>query len=293
MGKEPLPAQKGFFSVYFGMLIAFKHSIRLGNCLMGILIVAVSAFVVLKFDFTDHLESIIPASLVAFFLMAGGNMMNDVFDADIDRVAHPSRAIPTGKFSKRFVLLWAVSFHVLAVFFAALINIYCLVFAVGGVVLLALYEISLKKYPGIGNLVIGALVGCVFLGVAAAIGRWKIISFLALLGTLINVAREMIKDVEDMEGDTDRLTFPRKYGVARTLHIAWGILALNIIISFLPYYPLRLFPGYLFLVLIIITNLVVLYSIRLSGRNAKRAQQLLKFAMLVALIAFLLGDWML
>jgi len=220
-------------------------------------------------------------------------MMNDVFDAEIDRVAHPSRAIPTGKFSKRFVLLWAVSFHCLAVLFAALINIHCLIFAVGGISLLILYEFWLKKYPGIGNLVIGALVGCIFLGTAAALGRWKIISFLALLGTLINVAREMIKDVEDMEGDIDRLTFPRKYGVESTLRIAWGILVVNMIISFLPYYPLRLFPGHLFLVLIIITDLMVLYSIVLSRKNAERAQQLLKFAMLVALVAFLLGDWML
>ena len=291
MGKDQVPTKKGFIRTYADMLMAFKHSMRLGNCLMGILIVTVSSFVVLKFDFVDHLETIIPASLVAFFLMAGGNMMNDVFDAEIDRTAHPSRAIPTGRFSKRFVLLWAVSFLCLAVLFATLINIYCLIFAVGGVVLLVIYEISLKKYPGIGNLVIGALVGCVFLGAAAALGRWKIISFLALLGTLINVAREMIKDVEDMEGDIDRLTFPKKYGVAMTLHIAWGILAVNIIISFLPYYPLRLFPGYIFLVLIIITDIMVLYSIRLSKSNAKGAQKLLKFAMLVALIAFLLGDW--
>ncbi len=292
MGKTSIPTKRGFIRTYIGMLMAFKHSMRLGNCLMGILIVTVSSFVVLKFDFADHLETIVPASLVAFFLMAGGNMMNDVFDAEIDRAAHPSRAIPTGRFSKRFVLLWAVSFHCLAVLFAAFINIYCLVFAVGGIALLALYELWLKKYPGIGNLVIGALVGCIFLGTAAALGRWKVISFLALLGTLINVAREMIKDVEDMEGDIDRLTFPRKYGVEPTLHIAWGILAVNMIISFLPYYPLGLFSGYIFLVLIIITDLTVLYSIVLSRKNAERAQQLLKLAMLVALVGFLLGDWL-
>lgn len=273
------------------VLRAFKHTMRLNNCLMGILIVVIGAVAALRGDVWDHLHEVAPAALVAFFLMAGGNMINDVSDAVIDRKAHPGRAIPRGIFSRRFVLAWAVSFYGGALLFAGLIDPLCLLFALGAEVLLVLYELFLKRYPGVGNLVIGALVGCVFLGTAAAIGRWRILGFLAVLGTLINIAREMIKDVEDMEGDADRMTLPKKIGKKATLRAAGAVLGLNCIISVLPYYPLGYFSGYSYPVLIVATNLVVIYSISISGKKTERSQHLLKFAMLVALMAFLFGSW--
>lgn len=284
------PRKVGFPDTFLHILAAFKRTMRLGNCLMGILIVSISSFVVLGFGITDHLIKVVPACFVAFSLMAGGNMMNDVFDAGVDRVAHPTRAIPRGIFSKRFVLFWAVSFFILALFFAALINIHCFLFALGGELLLLVYELFLKKYPGVGNLVIGALVGCIFLGTAAALDRWKIISYLALLGFLVNVAREMIKDIEDIEGDVDRMTFPKRFGIKKTLYVSWGILILNIAISPLPYFPLAFFSSYMYLILMGLTNILVIYSIHLSRTDAERSQQLLKFAMLVALMAFVLGN---
>jgi len=264
---------------------------RIGNCLMGILIVFIGSFAALGGDFSEQLHNIVPASLVAFFLMAGGNMLNDVSDAEIDRKTHPKRAIPRGIFTRRFVLLWALAFYAAALFLAALINPLCFLFALGGELLLVMYELFLKRYPGVGNVVIGSLVGCVFLGAAAAIGRWRVLLFLALLGSLINIAREMIKDVEDMEGDTDRATLPRKVGVKATLGIAAAVLAVNVAVSPLPYYPLEMFSGYGYPVLIGITDAMVIYCIVLSRRDAEKSQHLLKFAMLLALLAFLLGTW--
>jgi len=290
MSNAGTPRKAGFPGVFLRNLSAFKRSMRIGNCFMGILIVSISSFVVLGFGITDHLTKVVPACLVAFFLMAGGNMMNDVFDAGVDRVAHPTRAIPRGIFSKGFVLFWAVSFFLLALFFAALINVNCFLFALGGILLLLVYDLFLKKYPGVGNLVIGALVGCIFLGTAAALDRWKVISFLALLGFLVNVAREMIKDIEDMEGDVNRVTFPKRFGIKRALYVSWGILILNMAVSPLPYYPLAFFSGYIYLVLMGATNILIIYCIHLSRTDAERSQGLLKFAMLVALVAFLLGN---
>jgi len=258
---------------------------------MGILMVVIGSFAVFQGNFFNHIENIIPACAVAFFLMAGGNMINDVFDVEVDRTAHPTRAIPRGIFSRRFVLLWALSFYGLALFFAMLINLYCFIFALSAEILLLLYELSLKKYPGIGNVVIGALVGSVFLGTAAAIDRWEMLAFLGLLAFLINVAREMIKDIEDIEGDVDRNTFPKRFGVSSTLCVAWSILFVTVVLSIMPYYPLALFSGYLYLAGMVATDLVILFGIFLSKKNPKRGQQLLKFAMLLALVAFLLGNW--
>jgi len=284
-------AQNGFPRNYLRVLLAFKHLMRIGNCLMGILMVVIGSFAVFQDNIFDHIELIIPACAVAFFLMAGGNMINDVFDVEVDRSAHPTRAIPRGIFSRRFVLFWALSFYSLALFFAMLINLNCFIFALAAEVLLLLYELYLKKYPGIGNVVIGALVGSIFLGTAAAIDQWKILAFLGLLTFLINVAREMIKDIEDIEGDVGRNTFPKKFGVSSTLYAAWSILIVTVILFVMPYYPLALFSGYLYLVGMASADLVIFFGIFSSKKNAKKGQQLLKFAMLLALVAFLLGNW--
>ena len=291
MSELSRPGQNGFSSNYIQALLAFKHLMRVGNCLMGILIVLIGSFTVFQGNVLDHIEVIIPACAVAFFLMAGGNMINDVFDVEVDRKAHPTRAIPRGIFSRRFVLFWALSFYGLALFFAAMINLNSFIFALAAEVLLLLYELSLKKYPGIGNVVIGALVGSVFLGTAAAIDRWKILLFLGLLAFLINVAREMIKDIEDLGGDVDRNTFPKRFGVNATLYAAWSILIVTVVLFIMPYYPLDLFSGYLYLAGMAAADAVILLGIYLSKKNAEKGQQLLKFAMLLALVAFLLGNW--
>ena len=264
---------------------------RIGNCFMGMLMVVIGSFAVFQGDVLDHIEVIIPACAVAFFLMAGGNMINDVFDVEVDRTAHPSRAIPRGIFSRRFVFRWAISFYAIALFFAGLINPYSFIFALAAEFLLLLYELRLKKYPGIGNVVIGALVGSVFLGTAAAIDRWKILTVLGLLAFLINVARELIKDIEDIEGDVDRNTFPKSFGVNSTLYASWFILIITIVLFVMPYYPLALFSGYLYLGGMAAADLVILVGIYQSKKNPKRGQQMLKFAMLLALVTFLLGNW--
>ena len=287
----PAPGRNSFFSNYVQALLAFKHLMRIGNCFMGILMVVIGSYAVFQGTVLDHIEVIIPACAVAFFLMAGGNMINDVFDVEVDLTAHPTRAIPRGIFSRRFVLLWALSFYGLALFFAAMINRNSFLFALSAEILLVLYELYFKKYPGIGNVVIAALVGSVFLGTAAAIDRWKILAFLGSLTFLVNVAREMIKDIEDIEGDVDRNTFPKKFGVSSTLYVAWSMLIVTVILFVMPYYPLKLFSGYLYLVGMAAADLVIFLSIYLSKKNAERGQQLLKFAMLLALVAFLLGNW--
>jgi len=279
-----------FLKNYGKLLFAFKHSVRLGNCFMGILMVWVSAWVVLGAQLFEHIPTVVSAGLVAFFLMAGGNMFNDVFDSSIDAVAHPTRAIPRGLFSRRFLGLWALFFYLLALFFAASINLQCFLFALGAELILLLYERYLKYFPFLGNLFIGLLIGSVFLGAAAALGGWAELSILGALGALINIAREIIKDVEDMKGDRGRSTLPRKFGVSVSLCIAASILIGVMVLAFLPWYPLRIFGGYLYPLFIFIVDLTMIYCIVISRKRTKRSQQLLKFAMLMALAAFVLGN---
>lgn len=288
---DPMMKKAGFsMKQYLRLIRAFFHSFRIGNCLMGILIVAVSSAVVLGNDSLDSLDKVVPAGLAAFFLMAGGNMINDVSDASIDRTIHPTRAIPKGLFTRRFLLVWALIFYLVALFFAITVNIHCFLFVLGGELILGGYELYLKRYPLLGNFVIGLLVACVFLGAAAAVGGWKKLGVLALLGGSVNIAREIIKDIEDMEGDADRLTLPIKFGKKASARIAGGLLLGVMVLGVLPYYPLQLFTGMMYLILIAFVFAMIIFSMRYSIIKSKMSQQVLKAAMFVALMAFLFGN---
>jgi geranylgeranylglycerol-phosphate geranylgeranyltransferase len=108
-------------------------------------------------------------------------------------------------------------------------------------------------------------------------------SYLATLG------REITKGMEDMEGD-------RKAGV-KTLSIVTGsifaawvaifFIIFSIIISFIPYLFGLLNIRYL--ILVIFADLIFVFSCFILLINPAKSQKIMKIAMFVAIIAFLVG----
>ena len=67
---------------------------------------------------------------------------------------------------------------------------------------LILYEIILKKIPLIGNVVISLLVGSVFLYTEAGLTNSVDMTLkIFILAFLLNLIREIIKDIQDIDGD--------------------------------------------------------------------------------------------
>ena len=66
------------------------------NCIMGAIGVFIGALIGVGLDlFTpDHYLNVISAAVVAAFFMASGNILNDYFDREVDRINHPDRPIP-------------------------------------------------------------------------------------------------------------------------------------------------------------------------------------------------------
>jgi geranylgeranylglycerol-phosphate geranylgeranyltransferase len=98
--------------------------------------------------------------------------------------------------------------------------------------LLALYTPLFKRLPFIGNLVVGAILGLVFIFTEGAImGNVDKMWIPFCLATTLSSIRELVKDAADMEGDAveDLQTFPRKYGLITTL---WLLRILTIALCF-------------------------------------------------------------
>jgi 4-hydroxybenzoate polyprenyltransferase len=176
-------------------------------------------------------------------IAAAGYIINDYFDLNIDQVNKPDKLIVEKVINRRWVILWHLLLSLIGILLFLYIDIktntrFLTIANAGCVLLLFLYSISLKKKLLVGNILISILTAWVILVIAwaetsnllqtMAIGSYteKItrITFLyAGFAFVISLIREVVKDMEDIEGD-------RRYG-CKTMPIVWGIIASKIFIA--------------------------------------------------------------
>jgi len=174
-------------------------------------------------------------------IAAGGYIINDYFDLDIDQVNKPDRVIVNTIISRRWVILWHLILSIVGMtlsFYAVpLIGYWPVVLGnIASVVLLVIYSTALKKKLLVGNVLISLLtawvIGVIFLSKIdlGEIGRhgpdarfsrlFRLTVLYMAFAFIISLVREAVKDMEDMEGD-------RKYG-CRTMPIVWGLTAAKV-----------------------------------------------------------------
>jgi geranylgeranylglycerol-phosphate geranylgeranyltransferase len=130
-----------------------------------------------------------------------GNVVNDILDVGSDRISHPDRPLPKNELSlssATIICFFLCSFSIVNAFLVSTIH------GIGTVVplaLLSLYAFYLKGTPLAGNIIVSLLVAytIIFGGLSAPQCNRLIIP--ALLAFLLNLAREIIKDLQDEEGD--------------------------------------------------------------------------------------------
>jgi 4-hydroxybenzoate polyprenyltransferase len=167
-------------------------------------------------------------------IAAAGYIINDYFDLNIDRINKPEKLVVEKIIKRRWVIIW----HLILSFIGIVIGFYIDVKTptrfiglanTGCVLLLFLYSISLKKKLLAGNIVISLLTAWVVLVIpfaetsnlltfkgSYAVEKITRLTFLyAAFAFIISLIREIVKDMEDIEGD-------RKYGCT-TMPISWGI----------------------------------------------------------------------
>ncbi|MBE6501400.1 MAG: geranylgeranylglycerol-phosphate geranylgeranyltransferase [Methanobrevibacter thaueri] len=273
--------------------------LRPGNALMG----AISIILIAIIDKTISIP-IVLAMIAVFFETAAGNVINDYFDYNIDLVNKPERPIPSGRISLKNGRNYAYLLFLAGTICGFLISYLTGNWIPFAIVLIAdvvlyLYAYKLKATPLIGNLAVGFMTGFGFVFGGFTINNPDIVMtsiFLGFFAFVMTTAREIIKDIEDVEGD-------KKDG-ARTLPILIGkktpaILATVLIIIDCALCPLlyiyHIF-GVLYLVVIAIAVIIFLYSAILIMKSqeesvAHKSSKLLKIGMLIAFLSFALGSF--
>jgi geranylgeranylglycerol-phosphate geranylgeranyltransferase len=123
--------------------------------------------------------------------------------------------IPSGKLSKKEALLFAILCSGTGVALSFLVNIQAITISASVVLILVLYAVRLKGTPLIGNVTVAILTSLTFVSGGVAVERPIGALIPAAFAFLFTFARELVKDIEDIEGD-------RRVG-ARTAPVAWGI----------------------------------------------------------------------
>lgn len=273
--------------------------LRPGNALMG----AITIILIAIIDKTISIPVVL-AMLAVFFETSAGNVINDYFDYNIDLINKPERPIPSGRISLKNGRNYGCLLFLLGTICGFLISyltnnwIPFIIVLISDVVLY-LYAYKLKSTPLIGNLTVGFMTGFGFVFGGFTINNPEIIAtsiFLGFFAFVMTTAREIIKDIEDIEGD--------KSEGAKTLPIMIGVKIPSILATFLIVIDVALCPllyyyhifGIYYLAVIAIGVILFLYSAVLILKSqdrdtAHKSSKLLKIGMLIAFVAFIFGSF--
>jgi len=244
--------------------------------------------------------TIIPSVLLLFavvtLITAAGNVINDYFDVEIDRVNRPDRPIPAGLVRLPAARAYAVTLFLAGIFVCFFTNELCIAIAIFNALLLIGYAARLKRTPLMGNIAVSYLAASMFLfggALAGLPGLFHVMPF-AVMTFFAMVARELVKDAEDVDGDkaNGAVTIPILYGIPVTLALAFFSTILGVMASLVPYQRW----GFWYICGILLVDGILLYAcikavrctnsegVKLSG-----ASTLLKAGMFASLVVFTLS----
>jgi len=177
-------------------------------------------------------------------IAAGGYIINDIMDQDVDSINKPKKAIVGHTISENFAYNLYVAFSIIGVgigFYLSkiigrpnFVTVFILCAA-----LLYIYSTSFKQIMIVKNIVVAFLLAFSILIIdlfmifpatdttnrAQMLPVFSVLVDFSLIAFIINLLREMVKDLEDVNGDySNRVqTLPVALGVARTTKLVFGL----------------------------------------------------------------------
>ena len=226
-------------------MIHFLNLIRWKNLILIALVQALIKYALFEsfgIDITLNNWQFLLLVLVTLCIAAAGNVINDIYDIETDLVNKPSKVIIGKQISEKSALNLFIVLNVLGVGLGFYLaneigkNGFAAVFVIISA-LLYIYASHLKQTLLIGNIVISALVAMSLIIVGlfdllpaitpqnqqTQLTVFKILLNYALFAFIINLLREMVKDIEDIDGDykAEMKTLPIVIGRERAAKVVF------------------------------------------------------------------------
>ena len=204
------------------------------NMILTAIAVIAGSFIAAGPEIMDFQIEIAICCVCSMMLVGGGNALNDYNDRETDKENHPERPIPSGSISAdtASVCAQALLGSGLLILLFALENKMPFVIALIGIILLIAYENGLKAAGISGNITVGLMSGAIFLFAGMAVNDPGPTLWMFGLAVLATITREIIKDIQDLEGDRDRRTLPASIGIENSMTVAILFLLIAIGLSY-------------------------------------------------------------
>ena len=239
---------------------------------------------------------IIAACVSAAFITAYGNIVNDIFDIEIDRINKSRRPLPSGLMSVKEARLTAILCAVVGLLLSFVVADPAFIIALSALILLTIYTPVFKGLLFIGNISVALVSSLAFIYGAMAVDRPYGAAILSVFAFLYHFGREMVKDVEDLAADS-------KSGIRTGASIdnsetarflAGGLFLLLVVATLIPFFTDHFGAGYFLTVLFGVDIVLVVSAIKLfqtdDPRVMRKIAALLKAAMPLGILAVLLGS---
>lgn len=295
----------------------FLKVIRFKNLLMLALMQLIVRYGFLEFQsvslaLTDWQFALLVLSTIC--IAAGGYLMNNIFDTETDLYNKPQHVVIGTKISETAAYNYYIAFNIIGVgigfYLSNAINkpSFAILF-VAIAATLYLYASSFKKYLLIGNILIATLlsISVLIVGVfdllpnitlenQAVMGMlFKVLLDYAIFAFIVNLLREIVKDLEDVNGDYNQgmNTLPIALGVERTAKVAFyfSIIPLAALLYYINEYLFDLLYATIFTLVFIAAPLIYFCVKMFSARTQKdfgHLSAVLKLILLFGIISILI-----
>lgn len=231
--------------------------------------------------------------LTALFSQASAFAFNDYVDYEVDlKNRRLDRPLVRGDLRREFALIIAIALAPFGLLFAYLISIQALIFVLIVAILGYTYNVKLKEFGLLGNAYIAFTMCAPFLfGGLITNGINVQIVTLSLLAFLSGLGREVMKGIEDVEGDALRnVRSVARLNVKFAYRLSAFLIFLAVLLSFLPILHYGLDPFYI--VPVFLADIVFMKTVKDLLRFERDISKLRRFTLLAigfGLTGFLLG----
>jgi len=210
---------------------AFISILRPQNCVIGGLTV-ISGIALAYGELYRQLLELAPLSTylslfiigyaIYFLIAAGSNIVNDIYDIEIDKINRPHRALPSGRMTIRQAWIYTGVLSLIAVLLSFLIGLISVVIVIAFAIIGYSYAAKVKTLGLAGNFMVAFSFAFIYsetFGVLVIpVPTWLFF----VTAFMILQARETIKGAEDVEGDAlrDVRTIARIYGYRAAAGVA-------------------------------------------------------------------------
>jgi geranylgeranylglycerol-phosphate geranylgeranyltransferase len=241
-------------------------------------------------------RDLIVTAAVAALVTGAGNILNDCFDLEIDRINKPERPLPSGRMTPQTAMQMYTAISTAATAAAGwLLPRPVAAVIVAWQLVLAVYARWAKPRFVVGNLMVAAISSSAFLVGAMLAHNVRAAIIPTAIAFVFVLCREIVKGVEDVIGDRKGgvSTFALVLGAERAGTVAAVLMLLLAALLPVPALTVHYRASYLLIMELMVAPALLSSAIRVAGSRVRRdftlTSRMLKLGMFLGIAAIWLG----